>query len=252
MLGMATTIGTTTTTARRWRAATASVALAAALLGSACTPGVSDHRGTVAADPAQVRARLDEVHQITLTEPTGTYELVDELEGHTGSGRFQHDPLAYDVLADDTGQILGEGIAFSDKVYRHLVGGGWEVGDRAEIVNPATAGAIPAEVLRVLLESEFEPQQIDPGDRTLYEGYRWEMPAASLGYPEYEDVHTVTEVEVDEEGRVARIIQRIDPLSSKDGDALHDGHDHDPDMRGGTLTMVFTYVEGEPIQRPGG
>ncbi|OWY59055.1 hypothetical protein B7486_76630, partial [cyanobacterium TDX16] len=63
------------------------------LAGAACTTPVPDGRGTVAADPAEVRARLDQVYRAT-GEARGRFTLVDELIGITVEGAFQHDPVA--------------------------------------------------------------------------------------------------------------------------------------------------------------
>jgi hypothetical protein len=218
------------------------------LAGSACTETVPDGRATVAADPAEVRARLDEVYQAT-RGGTGRFTLVDELLDVTVEGAFQHDPVAYSAVVEVDGAAGGEGVLFADRGYTRQGDGSWLQSGRS-VTSAVGAGAVPAEILRFLVATEAAALPIEPGEQSNFEGYRWQLEANQLGLPEYEDVATTVDLEVDQDGRVARVVFRVEPLSTLDGAVGHVDHEHDVDLAGGSMTHHFVYEEISPLVPP--
>lgn len=231
-------------TTRRWRTATASVALGLLVVLGLGLAGCTDDDGS---SPADVRPELEQVVEATEAAGPGTFELVDDLDGNllTAEGRFTQDPPAFTaVVVEDerAGQdVARESVVVDGIAYSRQDDGPWISSEHQDDALLWAAPA-PAEALRRLLQLDLEPQALTGTDalgtpEQAERTYRWHGPASDFGVlADYEDADTVVDVAVDDEQRVVQIQVRVARLSDS--------------LPGGTTTFTLAYEDGPPITAP--
>jgi hypothetical protein len=195
-------------------------------------------------DPApsgdEAREELGAALATTEAAGGGSFETGDDLVGDvsTASGTFTQDPPAFEVSFGGEGGRPGGSFVLVDGVtYGQDGDGPWEELGPLEADAPLLdVGAVPSQLLQVLLDLDAEPAGIEPIDGAEA-SYRWQVTAEDVGFPsDYGDAHTVVDVAVDDEGRVVQVQARVDRV--------------DESLPGGAFTIDLTYEETPPVTAP--